>query len=75
MAPAMPKASMPLHESHLSSIKSLLRSAADLLYDAVSIAQAAQSPQHILKLVILRRQVLNEIEDLNHEFVRSGKRD
>lgn len=68
---------MVLNENHLASIKCLLLSASKLLCDALSIAQAVNSPPHIMRLTILRRRVLNEIEDLGRESglaVKDAKR-
>lgn len=64
---------MRLNDSELRSIKSLLRSAADQLYDALAIVHAANSPAHIVRLTMLRRHLLNEIEDLMRESAKAEK--
>ncbi len=56
---------MPLNACQLGSVKSLLRRAAELVADAQSIAATASEPGAAASFKQLRRNVADEIADLD----------
>ena len=56
---------MPLNACQLGSVKSLLRRAAGLIADAQSIAATASEPGVVASFKQLRRNVTDEIADLD----------
>jgi hypothetical protein len=56
---------MPLNLNQISTVKDLLRRAAELIADAQNVADAAGEPRLVASLKALRRNVADEIADLN----------
>ncbi len=56
---------MPLNRNQISAVKSTLRRASELIEDAQNIANAAKDHSKVASLKQLRRNVADEIADLN----------
>ena len=56
---------MPLNARQIDSVRSLPRRAAELIADAQSIAATASKPAAVASLTQLRRNVADEIADLD----------
>ena len=56
---------MPLNARQIDAVKDLLRRAAELITDAQSIATTASEPGVVASLTQLRRNVADEIADLD----------
>ena len=56
---------MPLNARQIDGVKSLLRRAAELVEDALNVADAASDRSMVIRLNSLRRTMLDEIADLD----------
>jgi hypothetical protein len=64
---------MPLNSHQLTAVKSLLRRASEHITDAQNIANAAADHSMVVRLKTLRRNVADEIADLDRELTLGGK--
>jgi hypothetical protein len=63
---------MPLNARQLGSVKSLLRKASEHITDAQNIASSAADISMVARMKALRRNVADEIADLDREAAQAG---